>query len=311
MWVLGLDPVQLSSFSEMIPSLLAMVLFAVSSVSARRSVGIFGPAAANFFRQILAVLLLVAFVLVMGSGFSGPSLSWFLWSGVVGYGLGDAGVFLALPRLGSRLTSLMTQCLAAPIGALLEWAWRGQVPTGVQIVAGFTILSGVFLALAPQRGSAWAGVEWKSGVWFGLLAALGQSGGAVLSRQGFELARLAGEQAHPMTVSLQRALAGLVVGGLWYGAARLRSGTVPLGPALSEGRGWLLANALAGPTLGVVCYQWALARHPVSQVLPVVAMVPLAVIPLAYWLEQERPTRRSLVGGVLAVAGVVVLARYS
>jgi drug/metabolite transporter (DMT)-like permease len=73
----------------------------------------------------------------------------------------------------------------------------------------------------------------------------------------------------------------------------------------------LLANALAGPTLGVVCYQWALARHPVSQVLPVVAMVPLAVIPLAYWLEQERPTRRSLVGGVLAVAGVVGLARYS
>jgi drug/metabolite transporter (DMT)-like permease len=46
-------------------------------------------------------------------------------------------------------------------------------------------------------------------------------------------------------------------------------------------------------------------------VLPVVAMVPLAVIPLAYWLEQERPTRRSLVGGVLAVAGVVGLARYS
>jgi drug/metabolite transporter (DMT)-like permease len=205
----------------------------------------------------------------------------------------------------------MTQCLAAPIGALLEWAWRGQVPTGLQIVAGCTILSGVFLALAPQRGSAWAGVEWKSGVWFGLLAALGQSGGAVLSRQGFELARLAGEQAHPMTVSLQRALAGLVVGGLWYGASRLRSGPAPLGPALSEGRGWLLANALAGPTLGVVCYQWALARHPVSQVLPVVAMVPLAVIPLAYWLEQERPTRRSLIGGVLAVAGVVGLARYS
>ena len=151
------------SFCEMIPSLLAMVLFAVSSVSARRSVGIFGPATANFFRQILAVLLLVAFVLMMGSGFSGPSLSWFLWSGVVGYGLGDAGVFLALPRLGSRLTSLMTQCLAAPIGALLEWAWRGQVPTGVQLVAGCTILAGVFLALAPQRGSAWAGVEWKSG----------------------------------------------------------------------------------------------------------------------------------------------------
>lgn len=294
----------------MIPSLLAMVLFAVSSVSARRSVGIFGPSTANFLRQIVAVLLLAAFVLLMGSGFLGPSMSWFLWSGVVGYGLGDAGVFLALPRLGSRLTSLMTQCLAAPIGALLEWVWRGQVPTGVQIVAGSVILSGVFLALAPQRGSDWAGVKWKSGVWFGLLAALGQSGGAVLSRQGFELARLAGQEAHPMTVTLQRASAGLVVGGLWYGMDRLRSGPGAWRPALSQGRLWLLVNALTGPTLGVVCYQWALARHPVSEVLPVVAMVPLAVIPLACWLEQERPTLRSLIGGMLAVAGVVGLARH-
>lgn len=295
----------------MIPSLLAMALFAVSSVSARRSVGVFGPAAANFLRQILAVLLLVALVVGLGSGFTGPSLSWFLWSGVVGYGLGDAGVFLALPRLGSRLTSLMTQCLAAPIGALLEWAWRGQVPSGGQVAAGATILTGVFLALVPRRGTAWAGAEWKSGVFFGLLAAVGQSGGAVLSRHGFELARSAGHDAHPMTVTLQRAAAGLVFGALWFVGARLRSSPAPLRPALAEGGGWLMANALAGPTLGVVCYQWALARHPVSEVLPVVAMVPLAVIPLAYWLEQERPTRLSLLGGAIAVAGVAGLSRSS
>lgn len=295
----------------MIPSLLAMALFAVSSVSARRSVAVFGPATANFLRQILAVLLLVLLVLLLGSGFSGPALSWFLWSGVVGYGLGDAGVFLALPRLGSRLTSLMTQCLAAPIGALLEWGWRGQAPTGTQVAAGATILTGVFLALVPRRGASWAGPEWRSGVGFGLLAALGQSGGAVLSRHGFEWARQAGAEAHPMTVTLQRALAGLVIGALWFAMARLRSGAPPMRPALKEGGGWLLANALAGPTLGVVCYQWALARHPVSEVLPVVAMVPLAVIPLAYWLERERPTRLSLLGGVLAVAGVVSLARQA
>lgn len=295
----------------MIPSLLAMVLFAVSSVSARRSVGIFGPATANFLRQVLAVLLLVSFVAGIGSGLSGPSLEWFLWSGVVGYGLGDAGVFLALPRLGSRLTSLMTQCLAAPMGALLEWAWLGRVPTGVQVAAAATILTGVFLALVPRRGSAWVGAEWKSGVLFGLLAALGQSGGAVLSRHGFELARSAGMEAHPMTVSLQRAAAGMVFAALWFAGDRLRPEPAPLRPALSAGGGWLLANALAGPTLGVVCYQWALARHPVSEVLPVVAMVPLAVIPLAYWLEKERPTRLSLVGGVVAVVGVVGLARHS
>jgi drug/metabolite transporter (DMT)-like permease len=114
-----------------------------------------------------------------------------------------------------------------------------------------------------------------------------------------------------MTVTLQRAAAGIVFGALWFAADRIRSAPIPLRPALSEGGGWLLANALAGPTLGVVCYQWALARHPVSEVLPVVAMVPLAVIPLAWWLERERPTRLSLLGGAIAVAGVVALSRHS
>ena len=295
----------------MIPSLLAMALFAASSVSARRSVGVFGSATANFLRQILAVMLLVVLVAGLGSGFSGPALAWFLGSGIVGYGRGDAGVFLALPRLGSRLTSLMTQCLAAPIGALLEWGWRGQAPGGMQLAAGATILTGVALALVPRHGTSWAGPEWRSGIVFGLLAALGQSGGAVLSRHGFEMARLAGQEAHPMTVSLQRAAAGLLFGVLWFAWDRMRSAPIPLRPALSEGGGWLVANALAGPTLGVVCYQWALARHPVSEVLPVVAMVPLAVIPLAWWLEGERPTRLSLLGGAIAVAGVVALSRHS
>jgi len=35
------------------------------------------------------------------------------------------------------------------------------------------------------------------------------------------------------------------------------------------------------------------------------------VIPLAWWLEGERPTRLSLLGGAVAVAGVAALSRQS
>jgi len=34
----------------------------------------------------------------------------------------------------------------------------------------------------------------------------------------------------------------------------------------------------------------------------------LAVIPFAYFIEGDRPSRRSLVGGAIAVAGAVALA---
>ena len=56
------------------------------------------------------------------------------------------------------------------------------------------------------------------------------------------------------------------------------------------------------------CYQWALATTPSGIVLPIVACTPLVIVPFSFWLEGERPTRRSLLGGALAVAGVIALA---
>ena len=57
---------------------------------------------------------------------------------------------------------------------------------------------------------------------------------------------------------------------------------------------WTLANGLAGPVAGVGCYQWALATTPSGVVLPIVATAPLLSIPIAFWLEGDRPSRRSL-----------------
>jgi len=70
---------------------------------------------------------------------------------------------------------------------------------------------------------------------------------------------------------------------------------------------WILLNSLAGPTLGVGCYQWGLQSAASGVVLPIVATTPLVVIPFAYFLDGDRPGARSLVGGMVAVAGVVGL----
>lgn len=120
-----------------------------------------------------------------------------------------------------------------------------------------------------------------------------------------------------MTAAYQRIVAGIAVTAVAYVWLNRRRflGAVPGGEeaAAAPGRGrraapWVAANALAGPVLGVSCYQWALAERGTGVVLPIVALTPLAVVPLARWLEGERPSWRSLLGGVIAVAGAVVLA---
>ena len=71
----------------------------------------------------------------------------------------------------------------------------------------------------------------------------------------------------------------------------------------------LLAAALCGPVLGVGCYQGALATAPSGLVLPIVALCPIAIIPISWWFEGDRPKARSLLGGAVAVAFAIALAR--
>src|SRR6185436_603124 len=102
---------------------------------------------ANIGRLILATLLLGAFAHTLGGGFTSASLPWFIASGVIGMGLGDLAVFAALPLLGSRLTVLMVQCLAAPLAAVGEWLWLGTRLTFAQMLWGVLILAGVAVAI--------------------------------------------------------------------------------------------------------------------------------------------------------------------
>jgi drug/metabolite transporter (DMT)-like permease len=69
-----------------------------------------------------------------------------------------------------------------------------------------------------------------------------------------------------------------------------------------------LLNGLSGPALGVSCYQWALKTAPTGIVLPIVAITPIVIIPFSRYIEGERPTWRSLAGGLVAVVGAVLLA---
>jgi len=195
---------------------LATFLFALSSVAAKRSVTFLGPATANLVRMSLATVVLALLAHGFGVGLSGPSFGWFVASGIIGFGICDTAIFLALPRLGAQLTSLLVQCLAAPIAAVTEWLWLGTRLTPGQWISGTVILSGVALALAPGRGPSPAANAGSLGLALGVLAAAGQAWGAILSRHGQLLARDAGHPMDGISVAYQRILAGLAFTVAWW-----------------------------------------------------------------------------------------------
>ena len=303
----------------MFPAFLAALFFALSATCAHRTARLVGGFAANCARLWLAGALLALWAHLYGRGLHGAGLVVFVWSGVVGFGMGDLAMFAAFPLLGPRLTALMVQCLAAPTAALVEWLWLGTRLDARQLMCGAVILVGVGIAVAPERliedtaamaRRPHAARERSRGLFYGCVAALGQGGGAVISRKAFALSQAGGLTIDGGTAAYQRALGGLIVVTAAYLLSRHRHrGAESSALRWKQASPWIVANSLTGAVLGVSCYQWALGTTASAIVLPIVALTPLLVIPFAYLLEHERPSTRSLCGGVLAVAAAAVLAR--
>lgn len=294
----------------MLGALLTTVFFSLSAVFAHRSIRAVGATRANLGRLLVAVVCLGLYAHTAGGGLGGAGRDWFLLSGLAGMGLGDLALFAALPLLGSRLTVLLTQCLAVPIAIVAERLWLGTALTAAQLLCASAILAGVAVALLPSRAHPPRVPVRAAGFLWGFLAAAGQGLGAVLSRKANEVAALAGQPVDGVTAAYQRIVGGLLVTAAFFAFRALRrrgdESGAPTAPAWRDHL-WIPANALCGAVIGVSFYQWSLATTPSGIVLPIVACTPLVIIPFSTWLEGERPTRRSLLGGVIAVAGVVAL----
>jgi drug/metabolite transporter (DMT)-like permease len=70
---------------------------------------------------------------------------------------------------------------------------------------------------------------------------------------------------------------------------------------------WISANALAGPSIGVAVFQWGLKTTPTGILMPIVAMSPVLTQFLAWAVDGLRPTPRTIIGGLIAVGGVIIL----
>jgi drug/metabolite transporter (DMT)-like permease len=289
----------------MVAALLTTLLFAASAVCGYRTSRQLGGWEANFWRITLAMVFLTIWAFTWGSGFAGTP-GWFMLSGFFGIGLGDSGFFQALPRLGSRRTVLLAQCLTAPFAALIEWLWLGTRLNLGQVVWVAVILTGVAIALAPDDHLKISPRDWKIGIAASVVCAMGGALGAVIIRKGYAALALGPVAVDAGTTGFQRVAGGILIPAVavlmfkWRairGSGGKRRHIWP----------WVLANALAGQTLGVTCMQWALKTNPSGVVQAIIATSPMVLLPMTRVVEGEKIGLRSVVGAVVAVGGVIGL----
>lgn len=305
----------------MAAALLAALLFSISAICGYRSSKQIGGAEANFWRICTAAICLALWAHLFGTGLYGAAFTLFVVSGFFGIGLGDTGYFQALPRLGSRRAVLLTQCFIPLFAILIEWLWLGTRLTGIELLCIATILTGVAIALAPGDHAKILPRQLWLGISFCAFAGLCSAFGAVLSRKAYFVAHDAGEFPDPGTTGYQRVLGGLLIPAIILIVAKSRSAHAHGGifeeKTFHVSREkwkriwpWVLGNSLAGQTLGVTCVQWALEKTPTGIVMAVVATTPLILLPMTRIVEKEKIGIRSLVGALIAVAGVTGLAVF-
>jgi len=222
-------------------------------------------------------------------------------SGVVGFAFGDTWYFRSLVILGpSRATLLAT--LAPPFTMVIGWLVLGEAPGPLALLGLLLILSGLAWVLRAREGwTAWhAEGSIATGVMAGVLGALGQAAGYVLSRgvlrDGFD----------PLAATVVRVGAAAVA--IWVLAAFERQIAATFAALRDRtAAAFMVGGAIFGPFLGVTLSLTALRHIEAGVAATITAFYPVLATLIASRMHGERLSAKLLAGALVAVAGVVVL----
>ena len=308
------------------------LLWTVSSIIYAQAGQTVIPLALNFSKGVVAIAFMVLTLGIQQSPL--PILDLREWglligSGIVGIGIGDTAFFMALNSLGARRTVLL-EALAPPLTAVLAIAFLGEVLgwTGYGGIF-FTVLGVTWVVLertakAPISSSgiekdspsslapssiknttaSRSSAQDRQGIIYGLLAALCQATGAVMTR-----AALVDTSISPLWSGLIRLAAGtllvLVLMMFLLGVKRLERHTLRPLQSLSF-LGLIAITAFVSTFLAIWLQQTALKYTAAGIAQALAATSPLFVIPFAMTMG-DRITVRSVLGVLVALGGIWLL----
>ncbi|MBU0985492.1 MAG: DMT family transporter [candidate division Zixibacteria bacterium] len=271
----------------------------------------------NAMRLILAVAIYTIILLVTTGRLFPEDLNsrqvlWLALSGLIGLVIGDGCGFKALVMIGPRLTTLLWG--TAPIMATaIAWVFLGETLQITQILGIAVTVGGVSWVIAERRftgnnqfnlaiGHPDAGSLLR-GVLLGLLAALGQATGLVLSKHAM---LDCGGTMDALPASFLRMLSSMIM--IWLFAA-LRGKFVDTIRGFRDSKALLYAGggAFFGPFLGVWTSLIAVKYIAAGIAATLNATTPVWIIPNVVLYYKERVTSRAILGAIVAVLGVALL----
>jgi len=275
-----------------------------------------GSAPLNQYRLLLAWII-ISIILFFWNDlnfvelFTEPQPYHFIFlglSGIIGFSIGDYCSFNSFKLLGPKLASLYTTF--APGAALLI----GYIALNesVNLIGIFGILitvSGViWLTLSKKDSNAATQVGYtrdKRGIFYGIIGALCQGTGLVLSKYGMDYYEVKLQTMHAVWIRLLFAFSAAFIVSLLAG--KLKANSKPIFTNEKNNLPFLFFGTILGPVMGVTLSLFAIQKLEVAVAQTIFALLPLFVLPISLIVYKERITLQSVFACLLALSGVLLL----
>lgn len=254
--------------------------------------------AMNWWKGLIALLVLSLFLL--------PDLPVFSFSenylrlaasGLLGIFIGDTLYFMALVRLGPRVTLLLGMMIPVVTAIASVIVFSDQLP--------WQAWGGLALTVLGVTWVLWAGAEqgkgdarWRSGLLYGALFVLANAGAIIMTKQGVS------DMDAASATWIRTFWAVFALGLFGSFTSRLPGWTRPLRSQALRKR--LIIAAIVGALLGTWLSVLALKLTLASVAAALNSTSPIFVLPLVWLIFRERIDFRAIGGAILAVLGIGV-----
>ncbi|MBL7934580.1 MAG: DMT family transporter [Bacteroidia bacterium] len=275
-----------------------------------------GSAPLNQYRLLLAWLIISVILFFWNDLnpfelFTTPQPYHFIFlglSGIIGFSIGDYCSFTSFKLLGPKLGSLYTTF--APGAALLIGYIALNESINLIGICGILItISGViWLTLSKKDSNAASIVGYsrdKKGIAYGIVGALCQGTGLVLSKYGMDYYAIKLPTMHAVWIRLLFAFSAAFIVSFLVG--KLKSNSKPIFTNEKNNLPFMLLGTLLGPVMGVTLSLFAIQKLEVAVAQTIFALLPLFVLPISFIVYKEKITPQSIFACIVALGGVLLL----
>ncbi len=263
-----------------------------------------GSIAVNLIRLMLAFVFLSVFSYLsrgylLPTDANGKAWLWLSVSGIIGFVIGDLFLFESYTIIGSRIAMLI-MTLVPPITALISWIILGETLTLFNLVGMMLTIGGISLVILNRsNGSKMFSISHSvKGLSFAFLGAVGQAVGLVLSKVGMGTYNaFAATQIRVIT----GVLGFVIVITLWKKWDNVGSAIKNTRAMKRVGLG-----SVFGPFLGVSFSLFAVQNTHAGIASTIMSIVPVLIIPPAYFIMKQKVTIKEIVGAIISVTGVAL-----